>query len=143
MVPLDGSKRAEMILPYAEDMAGRYQAEVILLNSIEHFFSPNGEGIFIEFSMDDFNREQSEAYFYLKKIAEDFARKNLKTKIRLSAGPPVEAIVDNAKKENVDLITMSNRGGGTSGRVLCDSITAAVLSKVDCSLLIIRSRRTD
>ena len=73
LVPLDGSKGAEMILPHVEDMAGRYQVEVILLNSIEHFFSPNCEGIFIEFSIDDFNREQYEAYFYLKKIAEDFA----------------------------------------------------------------------
>jgi nucleotide-binding universal stress UspA family protein len=50
LVPLDGSIRAEMILPHAEDLAGRYQAEVILLNSIEHYFSANGEGIFIEFS---------------------------------------------------------------------------------------------
>jgi nucleotide-binding universal stress UspA family protein len=27
LVPLDGSKRTEMILPHAEDLAGRYQAE--------------------------------------------------------------------------------------------------------------------
>lgn len=78
LVPLDGSKRAEMILPHVEDLAGIYQAEIILLNSIEHFFSANGEGIFVEFSIDDFNREQYEAHFYLNKIAVNFAGKNIK-----------------------------------------------------------------
>jgi nucleotide-binding universal stress UspA family protein len=140
LVPLDGSKRAEMILPHVEDMASRYQAEVILLNSIEHFFSPNGEGIFIEFSIDDFNREQYEAYFYLRKIAEDFAGKKIKAEIRLAAGPPVDAIIETANKDNVDLIAMASDGGGASSRVIYGSVSAGVLNKVDRSLLIIRSR---
>ena len=35
LVPLDGSKRAEAILPHVEEMAHRFEAEVILLQVVE------------------------------------------------------------------------------------------------------------
>jgi nucleotide-binding universal stress UspA family protein len=141
LVQLDGYKRAEMILPHAEDLASRYQAEVILLNSIEHFFSANGEGIFIEFNIDGFNREQDEAHFYLRKIAEDFTRKKIRAEIRMAAGPPVDAIIETANKDNVDLMAMASHGEGGISRVFYGSVAAGVLNRVDRPLLVIRSRK--
>ena len=35
LVPLDGSKRAEAILPHLEELARRYEARVIFLQVIE------------------------------------------------------------------------------------------------------------
>ena len=35
LVPLDGSKRAEAILPHVENLAGRYGATVIFLRVVE------------------------------------------------------------------------------------------------------------
>ncbi len=35
LVPLDGSKRAEAILPHVEDLAKRYRAKVILLSIVD------------------------------------------------------------------------------------------------------------
>ena len=43
LAPLDGSKRAEAILPHLEQLAGRYKAKVIFLQAIEQtllFVSP-------------------------------------------------------------------------------------------------------
>jgi len=36
LVPLDGSKRAEKILPHVEELAKRYKAKVILLQVVEY-----------------------------------------------------------------------------------------------------------
>ncbi|NIR15816.1 MAG: universal stress protein, partial [Desulfobacterales bacterium] len=35
LVPLDGSKRAETILPHVEDLAQRYNAKVVFLQIVE------------------------------------------------------------------------------------------------------------
>ena len=35
LVPLDGSERAEAILPHVEELAKRYDAQVILLHVVE------------------------------------------------------------------------------------------------------------
>ncbi|MBW2437557.1 MAG: universal stress protein, partial [Deltaproteobacteria bacterium] len=43
LVPLDGSKRAEMIRPHVRELASRFQATVILIMVIEHI-SPDGIG---------------------------------------------------------------------------------------------------
>ena len=87
LVPLDGSKRAEKILPHVEDLASRYEATVIFLMSLEQTFAAGVEGSFIEFSEKDFNRRQDEVKGYLKKIADKFAGKKIKAETRIAAGP--------------------------------------------------------
>jgi nucleotide-binding universal stress UspA family protein len=42
LVPLDGSKRAEMIRPHVRELASRFQATVILIRVIEPTY---GDGI--------------------------------------------------------------------------------------------------
>ena len=39
LVPLDGSKRAEMIRPHVRELASRFQATVILIMVIEHIYA--------------------------------------------------------------------------------------------------------
>jgi nucleotide-binding universal stress UspA family protein len=46
LVPLDGSKRAEAILPHVEQLALGYQAKVILLQVIEYQIVTSMEGAF-------------------------------------------------------------------------------------------------
>ena len=44
LVPLDGSERAEKILPYVEDIARQFKSEVLLLLVIETVPEPLGPG---------------------------------------------------------------------------------------------------
>jgi len=39
LVPLDGSKRAEMIRPHVRELASRFQATVILITVIEYVYA--------------------------------------------------------------------------------------------------------
>jgi nucleotide-binding universal stress UspA family protein len=141
LVPLDGSKRAEMILPYVEDLADRYQATIIFLMSLEYTFTTGIEGAFIELSENDFNRKQDEVKSYLKKIADKFIGKKINAETRIASGPAVGAILEAANKDNVDLIAMTSHGGGALSRVFYGSVASGVLNRVDRPLLVIRTRK--
>jgi nucleotide-binding universal stress UspA family protein len=141
LVPLDGSKRAERILPHVEELANRYRAKVIFVSAREFIFAAGVEGSFIEFNKKDFDAQTKEAESYLKKISEKFRRKDIKTKTVVVNGPAVERIIQIADKENADLIAMTSHGEGGIGRVFYGSVAAGVLNRIDRPLLVIRSRK--
>ena len=141
LVPLDGSKRSEMILPHAQDLASRYQATVIFLMALEYTFATGVEGAFIEFNEKDFNRKQDEVKSYLKKIADKFTKEKIEAETRIASGPAVAAIIETASKDNVDLIAMTSHGGGALSRVFYGSVASGVLNRVDRPLLVIRTRK--
>jgi len=141
LVPLDGSKRAERILPHVQELAGRYKAKVIFLTAIEYTFAAGVEGSFIEFSEKDFSARSKEAESYLKGISEKFRKKDINTQNVLANGPAAERIIQVAEKENADIIAMTSHGGGGLTRVFYGSVAAGVLNRVDRPLLVIRSRK--
>lgn len=125
------------------DLAGRYQAIVIFMMSIEYTFAAGVEGAFIEFSEKDVNRKQDEVIGYLKKTADKFAGKNIKAETRTTAGPAVGAIIETANKDNVGLIAMTSHGEGALSRVFYGSAVSGVLNQVDRPLLLIRTRKAE
>jgi len=141
LVPLDGSKRAEKILPHVEDLATHYKAKVIFLMAVEYIFAAGVEGSFIEFSEKDFKTRLQQAEIYLKGITEKFRQKDINTQTVVANGPAVERIIQTAEKENADLIAMTSHGGGGLTRVFYGSVAAGVLNRVDRPLLVIRSRK--
>jgi nucleotide-binding universal stress UspA family protein len=143
LVPVDGSKRAERILPHVEELASRYKAKVILLMALDYIFAAGVEGSFIEFSEkeEDFNARYKEAESYLKGISEKLRKKDINTQRVVVYGPAVDKIIHVAEKENADLIAMTSHGGGGLTRVFYGSVAAGVLNRVDRPLLVIRSRK--
>ncbi len=142
LVPLDGSKRAEMILPHVEELASRYQSTVILLTALELALAFGVEGTFMQANENEFNLKQEKAETYLRKITEKFTAKKIKTVTRLAAGGAIGAIIETASKEDVDLIAMASHGRGALTRVFYGSVASGILNRVDRPLLIVRSRKT-
>ena len=69
LVPLDGSKRAEAILPHVEELAGRHQAQVVLLQVIELVSDVSYmAGTSFDLSQGTFTRWTTEAEDYLSGI---------------------------------------------------------------------------
>ncbi len=99
LVPLDGSKRAEKILPHVENMAVRYKAKVIFLTAMEHVFAAGIEGSFIQYSEKDLNAQLEQAKSYLNKITENFHKKDISTQTVVANGPAVERIIQTAEKD--------------------------------------------
>lgn len=142
LVPLDGSKRAETILPHVEGLALQNKAKVILLQVVEVEI-PGGAGPFSELSRhrEEVERLTEQAAGYLFKIKAQFKQKGIETITRIVYGAIANAIIVTAEEEGADLIALTSHGKGGLSRVFYGSVSAGVLQQVDRPLLIIRSRR--
>ena len=141
LVPLDGSKRAEAILPHVEELARRYAARVIFLQAVEHVsVAVTGHALLIERSLVEFRRQVDEAASYLGSWQERFREKGINAWVCIEHGPAVKTIIYVAERESADLIAMASHGcSGLSG-VFYGSVAAGVLSRVSRPLLLIRSQ---
>ena len=143
LVPLDGSKRAEKILPHVEELAKRYQAKVILLQVVEYKAITTTEGAYITLSDQEFDQAKNQAETYLEGIQGEFREKNIESRTHVIHDPVVEGIISIAAEEGVDLIALASHGRGGLSRVFYGSVAAGLLHRVDRPLLIIRSRKTE
>ena len=128
LVPVDGSKTAETILPFAEKVAGPLDAEVILLHVIA---DRRGEFVFP-------TRVEAEAYLNtLAKGLEDVVR--VRTGIRFGSGSVPGAILAAAGALDTDLIAMATEGRTGLTRLLLGSVAEAVLREAHVPVLMIRT----
>lgn len=140
LVPLDGSKRAEAILPYVESLAERYDAQVILLRVIEpHSQYVNPMGAQLPLDQDIFRRETQEVESYLMIQQDKLHQKGISSRVFVAYGPVVEEIIKAAEVEKADLIAIASHGRTGLPRVFYGSVVAGVLHRIDRPLLIIRS----
>ncbi len=144
LVPLDGSKQAEVILPHVEELARRYGAKVIFLRIFEEpIMLALDEVIDISKYQQERDRGIKEAESYLAGLEAKFKEKNIRAKKIVSCGAVVQSILNTAERESADLIAMTSHGWGSLHRVFYGSVAAGVLHRVDRPLLIIRSRRVE
>jgi nucleotide-binding universal stress UspA family protein len=140
LVPLDGSQRAEAILPHVEDLAKLHHAEVILLLVIEPVpLSVGLEGAY-RVLREEFERRENEAEAYLAGVQEHYREKGIEVRTIVVHGSPVGAITETAESEGADLIAMASHGRTGLSQVFYGSVAAGVLHRVDRPLLLIRSR---
>jgi len=139
LIPLDGSELAEVALPYSEELAGKLDSKVILIN-----VRAPGE-----------DPDNPEHRLYLSKMAatiEQNIRKSddipprLKIKVESaiigSSGlltHAAEEIVDYAEKENASLIVMATHGRTGIKRWALGSTTDKVVRAAKCPVLLIRA----
>lgn len=139
LVPLDGSKRAEVILPHVEELAQHFEAKVILLEVVEPstpLTTPQGTLIDIE----AVDREAEYAENYLASVQGELSARGLSVTRYVEYGPVVETIISVAEREDADLIAMASHGRTGLARVFYGSVAAGVLQRIDRPLLLIRSQ---
>ncbi|MCF8109560.1 MAG: universal stress protein [Desulfohalobiaceae bacterium] len=140
LVPLDGSKRAEQILPHAEELAQRYKARIILLRVVEPPpMITDATAPYAAQYGQDIEELRKRAETYLSGLAGEFQEKNIQTRIRLGSGQVVDAILNAAQRDEADLIALASHGRTGLSRVFYGSVAAGVLHRVDRPLLLIRS----
>ena len=141
LVPLDGSKRAEAILPHVEELARRFGAKVIFLRIVEDVMMMRYDAVLdISVHQQDHDQRKKEAKSYLAGLDGVFKEKKISAKNIVSFGSVVKSILDTAEREGADLIAMASHGRGSLSRVFYGSVAAGVLHSIDRPLLIIRSR---
>ena len=141
LVPLDGSKRAEAILPHVKNLALCFKAKVIFFIVIEpgHFIE-HDEISYTSTYEERRDHQIKETESYLASLLEQFCEEGIKVQTLIGDGPVVKAILDAAKSESADLLAMASHGRSGLSRTFYGSISAGVLQRIDRPLLLIRSR---
>ncbi len=140
LVPLDGSARAEAILPHVEELAGRYRARVIFLRVIDAGPLVSGpHESYAEIYLEQMRKREREAQSYLDSLQGEFRQKGIEAQGSLVHGAIVDAIVEAAREHNVDLIALASHGYTGLARVYYGSVAAGLLQRVDRPLLLVRS----
>jgi nucleotide-binding universal stress UspA family protein len=137
LVPLDGSELAEIVLPYAEELAGRLDLELILLHVCEPHSSPA--------------QFMCQAYIeHTAEIAQAHSRE-VQTKTGATAenmieaqgvavtGHPAEEIIRYASKNTIDLILMATHGRSGVRRWVLGSVADKVLRASDVPVWLVRA----
>jgi len=144
LVPLDGSKRAEAILPHVEQLAQRYGSVVILCQVVAPIPPGVGaDGAHLMLTATELTWEIEEAESYLARWQAEFEKRGLKAVTQVVRGCPADAIIEVAESEKADLIAMASHGRTGLSRVFYGSVAAAILNRVDRPLLLVRSRDDD
>jgi nucleotide-binding universal stress UspA family protein len=140
LVPLDGSPRAETILPYVEDLAATHNAKVILLQVVEPTAYMRGPyDMAPYFDTDMAQRIVDEANAYMAAKRDEYKAKGIEVEALLIQGSVVRAILEVAEQKNVSLIAMASHGRTGVGRVFYGSVAAGVLHSTQSPLLLVRA----
>lgn len=131
LVPLDGSNAAEIIFPYAEEVAAKLGSEIILVSvsessatDVRHLYRAYLERV----------TEQ------VKRQLKDYgAKEEAKVRYEVLLGKPATELLHYADESHVDLIAMASLGSSGQGPWLLGNIAAKLLRATDKPVLLIRT----
>jgi nucleotide-binding universal stress UspA family protein len=138
LIPLDGSKTAESVLPYARALAKRLDLAVDLLDVVDVVeIARTVPAAFItQLAEDDARRSGA----YLDAIAQSFA--GVPVHCMVKQGHAADIIVETAAGDKYTLIAMATHGRSGVNRFLLGSVAEKVLRVADNPLLLVRADET-
>src|SRR5437870_4600411 len=108
LVPLDGSPRAERILPHAEALAQKFGTQLVLVRVVEQVVSTVVSDDLLPFyDAKMVNGWLAEANMYLAGVQGDLRTRGIEAKTRVANGPVVLSILNVATQESADLIALA------------------------------------
>lgn len=135
LVPLDGSKRAEAILPQVESLAQQCGARIILLEVLEpltHYAAT----VVPDLISAGATQRTAGVKQYVHDLQANLQARGLTVDAIVKRGPIVETILDVAREEAVDLIALASHGYSGLTRLLHGSVAAEILHRARTPLLI-------
>ena len=143
LVPLDGSRLAESVLPHVEKLAqGGMLGKTILISVTERIpgyrvvgTEPQEQIIPVAVG-----KMEQEAQKYLDRIAGGLKEKNMDVETEVLFGNPAEEIAVYAEINNIDLIIMASHGRTGPSRWAHGSVAERVFRAVDMPILMIKIR---
>jgi len=145
LVPLDGSKRSERILPYVEQIALQCESAVVLLLIIE---PPPGtivhDGVLEVMLHNKQHRQRADqAREYLEERADKLRAREIACHTRVNYGQVVREILSVAEQESADMIAIASHGRTALSQLYHGSVTTDLLHRTDLPLLLIRYQTND
>jgi nucleotide-binding universal stress UspA family protein len=138
LIPLDGSKTAEKVLPYARFLASQLKLPIELLAVVDiaematHI--PAGKARYVDTMIEDAIRNSEH---YLRGIACTFPGTN--TKCTVEKGKAEQVIIETATADKGTLVTMATHGRSGINRWLLGSVAEKVLRGGTNPMLLVRA----
>lgn len=128
VVPLDGSDLAYAAIGPADDLAKRFDAEIILLQvGPQPRVLTDEAGRIVSTADQEAQRQSEEANRYLTSIRWRLASRGLRARTAYRIGDPAAEIVRLAGQEQADTIAMSTHGRSGLERIRYGSVAESVL----------------
>ena len=149
LVPLDGSKESEAVLPYVEALAEKAKSGINLLTVTELLFNViaapsavgyyGGEGIVrIPYNDEEMKPFVEVSEKYIKNISGKLTGKGIKTSYEVRVGSAGVEIIEVEEKMHPDMVVMSTHGHSGFGRFDHGSIADKVLHAGNAPLLLVK-----
>lgn len=145
LVPLDGSKLAECVIPHVEEFATHCGTnEVVLVSVTERvqgyrptpdYSQPVGERLIPE----AVGRKEKQAQRYLSRVAKGLEAKGLKVQTEVLLGNPAQEITLYAEYRGCDLIVMASHGRSGPSRWAHGSVADKVFRASCVPVLMVRA----
>ena len=138
LIPLDGSRTAEKVLPYARYLAGRFKIPIELLAVIDiaelatHITAEKAR--FLDTMIEEGMRSSES---YLRGIAASFGGTTVTCKVE--KGRAEEVIIERGEADTAMLIAMATHGRSGLNRFLLGSVAEKVLRGAANALLLVRA----
>ena len=141
LVPLDGSERAEAVLPYVMELMRKLNSEVILLQVVasgKHVHTIGGLD-YVYFGDRDADSMKISTQKYLGKVRTRLVGKKDSIRCEVRTGDPVREIVKCANETDSRLIAISSHGHSGIERWAYGSVTYKILQSSNQAVLVARS----
>ncbi len=139
LVPLDGSKVAEGVLPHAKALAFSEGAELVLLNvasnpTLDFVFSDPG---LAEQAVEE---QETRSKKYMTDVEQQLKSEGFRVASLLRVGNVAEVILGVAEEMQVDVIAMSTHGRTGPARWLLGSVADRIVRNSKVPVLLIRAK---
>jgi nucleotide-binding universal stress UspA family protein len=143
LVPLDGSDFAEQALPVALELATHARADIHVLRATLPLYDQPAlvrAGLSNDLFAESQAQVRSQAREALAATAAQVRQQDLHATYNLVEGHPAEAIIDEAKRQQSDVIVMATHGYSGIKRWSLGSVADKVLHATDTPLVLVRAR---
>ena len=145
LVPLDGSKLAEAVLPYIEELVSKVTPGLKVEVTLFQVLSPTyyviaGEASApVPYTEVEIEQIKKKTMDYLDKASEGLRSKGTIVECKVGVGKAAEEIIKAADEINADLVAMSTHGRSGLSRWAFGSVTAKVLRGGNMPVLMVRA----
>ena len=141
LVPLDGSKLAECVLPHVETLVRGSQAKrVVFARVVEPFHPPTGDYILPEEQLRKMEAEvKADAENYLKGIVSRAKYAGARVESAVLYGRAADTLAEFATKNRIDIIIIATHGRSGVSRWVWGSVADRILRSSCVPVLMVRA----
>ena len=146
LVPLDGSKESEAVIPHIEEIAARLNIEVIFLLVVGKAYHVEavGDGVAqIPYSEKEMEPLVASAESYIQKRCSLFEGRGIATTSAVKVGSAAEEIIKLTDEIRSDMVAMSTHGRSGISRWTLGSVASKVLHGGNTPVLLVKVPEAD